>query len=200
MEALHLTALLCVFFTSLSAKNNFKPGYIINVNNDTIYGLIDYGAALHNAAHCRFRKDSSSVVINYLPAELKGYGFTFNRHFVTKKVKLDAASDSASFFLEHLVKGPVDLYFLDDRGLTHFFIEQKNVLYELKNDLVEIVENDVAYTKPSNKYKGILRYALQDAPAIQPDIERTAFNRKSLVALLEKYYRSLEKNSGYITY
>ncbi len=200
MKALHLTALLCVFFTSLFAKNNFKPGYIIKANNDTIRGLIDYGAAVHNAAHCSFRKDSASTVINYLPAELKGYGFTFNRHFVTKEVKLEAAADSAYFFLEYLVKGPVDLYFLDDRGLTHFFIEQKNVLYELTNDPVKIVENGVTYTKTSNKYKGILKYALQNVPGIQPDIERTAFNRKSLVALLEKYYRSLEKNSGYVTY
>lgn len=185
-------------FTTAYAKYNYKPGYIITTNNDTIRGLIDFGSATHNTAHCVFRKDTSSTATDYSPTELNGYGFSFNRHFLSKKVKLDSTSAPRSFFMEHLVNGVVDLYFADDIGTTHFFIEQNNVMYELKNEEVKIVENNITYTKRSEAYKRSLKYLLQDVPAISSDIDHTAFTRKALIALLEKYHKNGKMQS--VTY
>lgn len=185
-------------FNAVFAKYNYKPGYIVTLTNDTVHGLVDYGSAAHNSAHCTFRKDSLSPATDYLPAELNGYGFSFNRHFVTKKIRLDSTSIVRSFFMEHLVNGSVDLYFLDDLGLTYFFIEQKNELYVLKNEEVKFIENGTAYTRRSNSYKRTLKYLLQDVPSILPDIDRTAFNRKSLIALIENYHKA--GKSPYVTY
>jgi hypothetical protein len=183
------------FFISATvfAQHNFKKGYIILENsNDTLKGFIDDGGSMHNSFACNYKKDSAAAVTDYQAKQLKGYGFAANIHFVSKNIKTEGLP--AFYFLERLVTGStLNLYHMNEQGRNRFFIEKENVLTELTNDDVSYVENGATYTKKSEKYKGALKFLMQDAPSLIPDLQQAQLTRKSLIAIVKKYHETTQK-------
>ena len=70
----------------LNAQSDFRNGYIIDNNNDTIHGLIDYKGNHANAKKCIFKKDNNSQNQIFTPEEIKGYRFTDSKYYVSKSV------------------------------------------------------------------------------------------------------------------
>lgn len=77
---------LVIFYAKTYSQTDFRPGYIINLNNDTTYGLIDSRGDIRNAQLCVFRKDTKSEPINYTPADLFGYRFIDGKYYISKTV------------------------------------------------------------------------------------------------------------------
>lgn len=48
--------LLLIVPTTSNAQTNFKPGYILNHNGDTVKGFIDYRADRHLLNKCDLKK------------------------------------------------------------------------------------------------------------------------------------------------
>src|SRR3982750_113996 len=102
------------FFLATHAQQNFLSGYVINLNNDTLRGLVDEGTERQNSNLCSFKKGDAASIIKYTPNDILAYGLITNKHYLTKKIKLN--DFEKNYFLECLVKGSISLYSLNDQG------------------------------------------------------------------------------------
>lgn len=82
------------------AQKDFRDGYIITMENDTIYGKVEYRTNNPNYQSCVFKKDLKLKA--YSAEQLKGFGYKNNKYFFSGIVK--------SSFVEVLVSGYMSLY------------------------------------------------------------------------------------------
>ena len=130
---------LTIVFCSISyskAQFDFRKGFVVNNNNDTIYGLIDYAKPQSNARFCFYKKEVISKVIKYAPSDLVAYGFVGDNQYVSKLIPIKG--DSIDVFLEYLVNGIVDLYYYRVPGRKYYYIEKNSQLYQLTNKKIVV--------------------------------------------------------------
>lgn len=177
------------------SQSDFRPGYIINNNSDTIRGTIDYRGDLLMGSLCRF-KGSDGTVKEYLPTDIKSYRFTDSKFYISKQVK------SKYVFLEYLVNGKLRVYYLRDENGDHYFIENDSlaiieVPYEEK-----ILEKDgkrVLFT--SSKHIGLLGMYTKDAPQFQASIKNISKpTAENISNLAEKYHYAVCNDQQCIIY
>ena len=72
----------------LSGQNNFRPGYYITWENDTIFGLIDYRGEVKNSGFCLFKKDETSEPKRFEPSEIQAYRFTDSKYYISRTIHL----------------------------------------------------------------------------------------------------------------
>jgi hypothetical protein len=198
-----ISGLLTLFFTfflfkTAGAQHDFRPGYIVTYGNDTTQGQIDYAPIKINSIMCNFRPDSTAPVKIYSAADLKSYSFFSGRRCVTKNIKI--GDKPALYFLEYIVSGEINLYYLKNSGFEYYFIEQSGKMHELRTGYQTYIENGVTYSKASEKYKSTLLAVLKDAPGISEEIEHTHFDRQSLTALIVTYHQLINKPTSYKIY
>jgi hypothetical protein len=63
------------------SQSDFRPGYLINNNNDKTFGLIDYKGNKANAKKCLFKSSENSDVQEFTPADLKAYRLTGSKYY-----------------------------------------------------------------------------------------------------------------------
>lgn len=177
--------LLCTL--SINAQTDFRSGFIITNNNDTIHGLIDYKGNKANARKCIFTSDINSKKQVFTPEEIKSYRFTNSKYYISKYVKIE--NKEKQLFLEYLIKGIVSIYYYRDKHGEHYLAgDESGDIHELKNEKKEIVKNNISYLKPSKKYIGILKYLFNESPSISNRALNTRLNRKSLIKLAHDYH------------
>ena len=123
MRKLLLSAMLCLFFAS-GFSQKFLPGFIITLENDTIYGGVANQQDLINVKKCSF-KDSLGEITIFQPNDIFGYKFNDGRYYISKK--LENGNLEKSVFLEYLVKGVIDLYYYPSNEGDKYFCLQKIV-------------------------------------------------------------------------
>ena len=182
-----------------SAQKNLVKGYIITNQFDTINGLIDFRGDLLNSSRCVFYLDQMSKPVNYLPGEIFAYRYEENgRFYISKIVKLN--SGEKTVFLEYLVNGITNLYYLRDKSGDHYFIEKGNTIHELTNNTTTISQDNKTYTKKSNFYVGQMKLIYGDEERLMPSIDGTKFERESMMKLSEEYHNLVCKDSACIIY
>ena len=183
----------CSFMTTMQAQRNYRPGFIITLQKDTVYGQIDYRTDKMNGLHCVFRKDSTSQAKTYNPFDILGYRFTDDgKMYVSKSVTLTAEA-SQDIFLECLVKGIKSLYYMEApaNGMPIYFIEDGDIL--VKVDAPKLAEKVTSFQFKGevDRYIPILHYVFSDCPALKSQIDCTKFNHKSLIKLTKKYHYAM---------
>ena len=66
---------------------DFKNGYIITANQDTIYGYVNNNSYYDNSQFCEFKTSKNDSVIKYTPKELFGYRFIDGKFYISKKLR-----------------------------------------------------------------------------------------------------------------
>ena len=191
-------------------QKDYKPGYIITNNNDTVSGFINLKSNYTNSRQCEFKKNIDQDPHTYLPFDIKGYRIENYKYYISKKVTLNDTTKKV--FLEYLVNGIVDLYYLKELTSEYYFIEKDSTLYLLSNDKEEITKKEKVfnyaglseeyrtYSRNSNQYIGILTYLFLDSPGISKDISRTEFSYKPLIKITKEYHNSVCKDYECIDY
>lgn len=180
------------------SQNDYRNGYIINNNNDTIHGFINYKGNRANAKMCHFKKEINSEVQEFSPNDIKAYRFIDNKFYVSKLLKPDS---NDKLFLEILIDGIADIYYYRDNIGEHYLIDNGDgKLYELKNDEKEVVINNQKFVRRSKEYIGMLRYFFSSAPSLSQEIDNTVLNHKSLIRITEKYHKQVCTNEECIVY
>jgi len=173
-----IRALLFSFFTFIYStafsQSDFRKGYIINLENDTIEGEIDYRINNKVFQTCRFKEGES--VIEYFPIEIIGYGFHNDSYFSSRIIEKS--------FVEVLVDGDLSLY----RYKFVFYV--KKLDDELQK--MEIVENEIQVNEKKrlskdNRWIGILRYYTSDCFFSQSKYLSISYSEKSLTNLVVAY-------------
>ncbi len=92
------------------AQSSFSPGFIIRTTGDTVHGYIEQKNYPASFRKCHFKYASNAETEQYGPEDLKAYHFDNGKMFVSKNVVLNG--DSTQMFLECLLDGIADIYFL----------------------------------------------------------------------------------------
>lgn len=176
---------------------DFRPGYVITNESDTLHGLIDYRGD-GNALMCVFKKNEASVAKEFKPFDIQGYRFNESKYYVSKTVVANGAR--TNLFLEFLIHGHADLYSFNEGKTSRFFIQKSGEkMQELTIKKETIKNNETSYSRESNEYMGALKLVMKDSPRFFPVIDRTAFESHSLTMLVKRYndYVSSERSVFY---
>ena len=186
MKTIYFILFLCCFYNS-QGQTNFLPGYVINNDNDTLQGLIDYRGEARNSKRCDFKENENAPAREFLPFSIKGYRFTGGKFYVSKNMLTDGKE--VPIFLEFLVNGISDLYYYSDGKNSHYFIEKADKqMFELTDEQQLIYRDGNDFSIHSKRYIGLLKLAFADCQKIYPMIDRAKFDEKSLIAITKKYH------------
>jgi hypothetical protein len=177
------------------AQNDFRPGYVMMTSKDTIFGKINYQNNSLLARKCEFKDESESVCV-YYPDQIFAFRFVDGRYFISNSY------NNRKVFLEYLIDGIADLYYLEDETGDHFFIEKDSLpLTELLYKETIKVINGKQFLTESKGYVNQLRYFMQDAQGILPQIEAIRKpQHKELINLAEDYHSIVCKDESCIIY
>ncbi len=181
-------------FVAVYSQTNYKKGYIITNEKDTVYGWIDYRTEKMNNRICNFKKDSIGTPTSFVPGDIVGYRFTNEgKFYITKNIVINNVP--LTVFLEYLLKGIINLYYYPDvkEGLEYYIFEDANgkLTYVTKNQDTYKDEGNVRYTYEDTKYKGVLIFLFKDYAPIQNQIKYMDFNQSSMITLAKDYHNQV---------
>jgi hypothetical protein len=169
----------------MAQENDFFPGYVVTLNNDTLRGSIQIKDRVFNSDNCVFRDASNTVQKLYIPGEINSYSVGNKGKFRSYKVTTN--TNKRDVFLECLVNGKVSLYHFDDR----YFMEAKGKVQEMVVTKSTVTEGDKVFTRELPLYKGILQTEMNDCSTIHQNINKTGFSRKELTELFIDYHKCI---------
>lgn len=192
MKPLIFVAVVLLFHSNCTyGQYDWKQGYIISNNGDTLRGYIDYRVMATNHKACYFKSSEEGETEIYTPNEIRGYRFINGNIFVSKPL-------ATWGFLELLIEGKASIYrFFDSK--ERFYIEKDGKLTELLNSETTLRINNNEYYREKKEYIGTLAILLQDAD-INKEIQRTNFDDKSLIRIAKTYNNKMcpdEKGNVY---
>jgi len=178
------------------AQTDFRAGYVLNYDGDTLFGEIDYRGDYLMSQLCRFRKSGADSAIRFTPDDISGYRFENSKYFVSKEI------DGKKIFVEYLIKGKVNVYFSKTGEFAQYCAEKDNSGLTAMPYEEEIRSfGDKRYFYESKKHVGILGYFMQDAPSLRGRINKMKKpEHKNLVKLAEDYHNIVCKDEKCVIY
>lgn len=177
------------------AQTDFRPGYIINISGDTIFGEIDYQGDLLMRKICRF-KSAKNNILEYSPTEISAYRFIDSKYYVSREINHER------YFLEFLIKGQINIYYMRDKEGIHYFLDKKDVkLTEIPyEEYYKYVDNKEMLFK-STYHINLLRFYMQDDTLSQARIQQISKpNHENLIKLSQDYHNSVCPDERCIVY
>jgi len=169
------------------AQKDFRKGYIVNNEGDTIYGYLDYRGNKSSAVKCLYKSDLKQDPIVYKPSDIKCYRFIDGKYYVSKSLSDSLASEK--LFLEYIINGIADIYYYRDINGEHYFIDKGDgKLIPLKSETQTIKQGNITYSRDSKEYVGTLKYLMADAPSISSEIDNSTLSHKSLIKVAQDYH------------
>ena len=170
---------------TLFAQIQFKSGYIITLDGNTLFGEIDYQDDNILSRQCRFRENPQSQLQMFSPSDIAGYRFTDGKYFVSKNI------DGKLYFLEYLLNGTVSLYTRQDENReTRYYVEKEDVgIVEIPYESKVLDIGETSYASSTTKHIGVLQYFMQDAEELSTQISAIREpTRRNLLKLTENYH------------
>ena len=184
-----ILTIVIVVSTDIIAQSDFRDGYIINNNNDTIFGLINYKGNKSNSKKCIFKNDVNSDFQEFSPTDLIAYRFIDGKYYITKQISNSGTEDL--IFIEYLINGKTDIFYYRDIEGEHYLIDINGEILELKKEEVEVIIDDVKYIKERSLYIGLLKISFQDSPSISNKVEHINLDHKSLINIAKEYHEEV---------
>ena len=174
--------LLCLLGVMLpaicSAQGDFRTGFIIKNNGDSLAGFVDYRVGGKAWTQASFRASKKGTTERYTANEITAYGFRGNKRY--ESIFLPNKSNRG--FAECLVKGPMSVY----RYKGQFYIKKDSVVLLTKGEDQIIETSQGKFYHSKNTYKGLLNVLLADCNL---KADNTPLSEKSLVSLAQNYNR-----------
>ena len=166
----------------LNAQTDFRDGYVIKSLGDTIYGEIDYRGDMPMSTTCKLKKNDN--IIEYSPKDILAFRFTDSKYFISKEV------NGKTVFLEYLIKGKINFYYLRDETGDHYYLNKEDsALTELPYKEEVRKREGTNYLYKSTKHIGLLNIYMQDAPGLQSEINKIKKpEHKNMIKLAEDYH------------
>ncbi|MEO9474696.1 MAG: outer membrane beta-barrel protein [Cyclobacteriaceae bacterium] len=184
---------ILLFFVSLhsSAQLEYLEGFIITNDKDTLRGQILNQTNIALAKSCQFKNEEG--VKTYSPSEITEFGIvSTNRLFKSFEVTIDSLNQSV--FLEYLVDGIADLFYMHYENKEYYYLLKSEQLMPLLNPQKEVQTNSSGSVKThvfsKELYKGTLNYAF-DNQVSSVEINSAKFNPKSLIKLTSMYHSAV---------
>ena len=190
MKALTFIFLFIGVTTTVISQNNFREGFIVKNNNDTVKGIVEYNSNVTNSKYCYFKPSESEKKVRHIPFEIKAYGFNNGRFYESKRILWE--KDSINVFLECLVSGKINLY----KYKSNYFVNKENEFYDITEKKIKIKdEYGSEYVKTSNRNRGLLSFLMSDNKKLAKKVNTISFSHKSLTKIVDKYNQNKKSSS-----
>jgi hypothetical protein len=178
-----IPSLLCIIlFPSLAwSQSDFRRGYVIKTEGDTLFGLIDYRESAKANEVCTFKLSDQNET-TYSPNTIAGYGFIDGNFFESRKLIAKGTSED-KIFIEVLIRGQVSLY----KYQKTFWVQKADVFKPLLNEKKQIFFEGRNVLKETNEHIATLNIMLHDCASIRKSIDKVELREKSLTTLIERY-------------
>lgn len=182
-----------VFFLSLclstiisaSAQSNFRDGYVITLENDTINGQVALRPNSKNYESCLFK--SNSVIVEYFPNQLLEFGYDDDKVFSSQIRK--------EYFAEVLVLGELSLF----KSERMYHLKKGETVSDLEATKKRDEDGSKMRFVKNERWRGILSYLISDCMEISDTLATNAtFNDKSLSNIIIKYNKC--RGTGFTEY
>lgn len=177
-----LFLLLLISFVTYS-QSDFRAGFVVTNQLDTIKGLVDHRDGSVAYEVCVFKKAETAEPTSYYPGDIKLYGFVDDKIFEARGVIIDKIEKTA--FLEVVVRGTVSLFRLNDM----YWVEKKGPgLQQLTNNVTgRHYEHNKTTISTDNRHIGVLTAMMHDCQDVKRDVGKVQLNKRSLTNLVVKY-------------
>lgn len=175
MNRIALTIFFLVVITSSSfGQTDFRKGFIITHDNDTIDGLVEYRINAQNYRSCIFKGEQEER--EYYPTEIFGFGYYNDKFFSSQIVK--------GFFVEVLVLGEISLF----KSQNKYHLKKDTTVYDLESFTEEFEIDGKVVKRENNRWRGIISYLISDC-INNPNavVSNLNLNEKSLTKLIVRY-------------
>ena len=193
---------LLLFSNFSFAQKNFLEGFVVNHDNDTLMGFIDYRNWDYNPTSIRFKYDIKSESTRFSSEDVIAFNVN-SELYVSALVETEISAantnvlsidpnfilQTENVFAHVLVKGPKSLYQVKtSEGVNCFYTKQDNELVLLKYKKYRSKTRDKNIILENNKFIGQLRFYLNDCQNIQSKLNGTSYHKKDLIRLFQYYY------------
>jgi hypothetical protein len=197
---------------SVFGKQNFLPGYLINLQGDTIQGFIDYQEWSNNPEEVGFKESKYRTPVYYGSHDIHGFG-VLDKHFVSANVQREISPfkdhlleadpnlhlEWVHVFLQKLVASDKSLYYLKDADdKEHFYILEDTSLTLLLHKVYIEYSNNVRKEYHNMRYIGQLTRYFWDRPDILKEIANTYYSRSDLESLFEHYLKKTGQKKAFV--
>lgn len=182
-----LFILLCLIIAAgVYSQDNFVKGYVITNDNDTLNGYIDFRTNSYNSTLCRYKEFLNSNITEMKPGDIKAYRFLdIGKYYVSKNVEINGIAEN--YFLEYLVQGMLNLYYLPIENEEYYFFEDTSgKLIPVSKKPDKVLENRKLAV--DNRYKGVLSYIFKDYPLLSEKTKDANFSRSSMIEFTTEYH------------
>lgn len=190
MKSILIFSFLFFLASFASAQSNFKEGYIITNENDTVTGFVDFRTSEINSRSCRFRANETGEIKTYYPGEISGYRFIKEgKFYVSRNIEIEGQKQEV--FLEYLLKGIVSLYYyVGDRD--YYFVEnEEGKMTGIGKKEDEKVYSDkfrITFLKKDNRYIGMLKNVFQQSQSTVDKLDNISYNQKDIINVTKNYH------------
>ncbi len=182
----------------LYAQSDFRNGYVINNEGDTIYGKIDYRGDLLMSQVCRFKQANSASIIYYYPYEIKEFRFENSKCYVSRILE-----SGNQVFLEYLIKGKLNVYYFRDDKADYYLIDKEG--FPLKvipyHEGIKYKEDGIPIFYQSTAHIGLLKLYTQGSPDFKLNPEKIKrIDHQNLINFAKDYHNAICKDEKCIIY
>lgn len=186
------------------AQLNYKDGFIITLQNDTLFGKINDFGGMKNAKVCLYKAGKNSKAVKYLPADIKAYRFMNGNYY--KTLELFYRDNYQSVFSDVLLEGELNLYRFRKIRQAEFYISRSG------GNLTGLINQEIAIRPQTesggmpyeygrlgygkymggiilNIYKDTLMSLFKDSPKISEQVRFVDYEQKALVNITKAYLK-----------
>ncbi len=194
LRRLIVLAILLEWSSAVSAQVNFKPGYILTKQGDTLRGLLDERSWAKNSSDIAFRENSEAKVKNFTPENSMGFGIGTDI-YKAANVHVEIGPEAAlvykntTVFLKTVIDGPKSLYtFRYSDGRDRFYIGGSSDPELLIYKKYDLVKNGQKFDGENKRFIGQLNLYLSDCPSIQKYLKEAIYREDVLKDIFLGYY------------
>lgn len=168
--------------TKIQAQNEFKPGYIILINGDTLKGLLQFNSNYELTNSVGIKENDQNEVIKYISDSV--ISFCFDDKKCYKSFKIEEKGRIVSKNFQYVIRGDISLFLLNEKDKTRIFILDRN------NRLIELYETfviDGNIKKSNHEYIFSLIEEMKDQPIICQKIYNLKFKINDIKKIVYEY-------------
>lgn len=167
--------IVCLLLPVSIFAQDYRPGYIIKNNMDSVSGFIEYATEKKNSKYCMFRASRKSKSEKYAPDDLLSYGFFADKLYVS--MLIPGSGNESKVFVKVLAKGPLQLY-----QYRRQFVVRKDSLMLLPTPKSKVVQTSEGMkSKDDSRYKGLLNFLISDCKLSADETKYTEYDLTNLV-------------------
>jgi hypothetical protein len=173
---------LFLYQTPLLAQADYRPGYIIKNNGDSVSGYLRYYSDKKSVDQCLFKQTLKKNAEKYTPTDLDAYGFHQNKRFETTVLHTDTLGDK-KVFAKRIVKGPLSLLKYNKTFLIQVEGHKGTVVLPIPVEKTVQTKQGLMI-QDDRRYIDILNSYLDGSNL---SANRTGYNESALTALINNF-------------